>query len=406
MPFNRSIYDFSTGRGTELPRAQRNEISTWIDGSNVYGSNPERAAALRANDGSGRLRTSSGDLLPFNTEAMPNAGGSDPSLFLAGDVRANEQVGLTALHTLFVREHNWHATRLREKYPTRTGEEIYQAARAFVMAEIQVITYGEYLPALLGKRAIRSYRGYKPGVDATITNLFSTAAYRYGHSALSPVLMRVDEDGSEIEEGHLALRNAFFAPWRIAAEGGLEPVLRGLAAQACQDIDPYVIDDVRNFLFGPPGSGGFDLAALNIQRGRDHGLPSYNETREQLGLRRARHFRDITRDRALASRLEEAYGNVDEVDVWVGSLAEDNVRGAMVGPLVYKVVTAQFEALRDGDRFWYKRTLPRKVAHRIERVRLSDIIRRNTDIGDELQDDVFHVKVKKDCSGRSRRGCR
>ena len=83
--FNRSIYSTETGTDPGNVRAQLNEITAWIDGSNVYGSDVERANALRTNDGTGQLRTSAGNLLPFNTEGLPNAGGSSASLFLAGD---------------------------------------------------------------------------------------------------------------------------------------------------------------------------------------------------------------------------------------------------------------------------------------------------------------------------------
>jgi hypothetical protein len=391
LPFNRSLYDSDTG--SDSPRQQVNEITAWIDASNVYGSDVERALALRTNDGTGRLRTSEGGLLPFNTEGLANAGGSGPTLFLAGDVRANEQVGLTALHTLFVREHNRLAEQIAAEQPRLSGEEIYQRARRTVIAEMQVITYREFLPALLGPDPLPPYRGYDPSVDASIANVFSTAAYRFGHSALSETLLRLDENGDEVAAGHLALRDAFFAPQRITDEGGIDPILRGLASQVCQSIDAYVIDDVRNFLFGPPGAGGFDLAALNIQRGRDHGLPSYNDVRAGLGLARAESFADVSSDPELQSRLAEAYGDVDAIDAWLGGLAEDPLPGAMVGELVATVVREQFRVLRDGDRFWYANTLDAQQRDQLERTRLADVIRRNTGIAGELPDDVFRVPL-------------
>ena len=318
IAFNRSIYDPATGVGPSNPRQQLNEITAWVDASNVYGSDGVRAAALRANDGSGRLRENEGGLLPYNEEGLPNAGGSSPSLFLAGDVRANEQVGLIAMHTLFLREHNRIATRIAERHPQWNGDDVYEMARERVAALMQVITYREFLPALLGPNAIPPYRGYDPEIDASIANAFSTAAYRFGHSALSSTLLRLGADGNEIQQGHLALADAFFRPDRIVNEGGIEPLLRGLAAQACQAIDPHVVDAVRNFLFGEPGQGGFDLAALNIQRGRDHGLPSYNDAREAMGLARAEGFEEISRARGIQDRLADAYRTVDDVDLCVG----------------------------------------------------------------------------------------
>ncbi len=389
LSFNRSLYDPDTGISS--PRQQVNEITAWIDASNVYGSDDERAAALRTLDGTGRLKTSEGNLLPFNVDGLPNAGGPSPSLFLAGDVRANEQVGLAAMHTLWVREHNRQAARIAENDPNLNGDQIYQRARRMVGALMQVITYREFLPMLLGPDALSPYRGYRPEVDASIANLFSTAAYRFGHSTLSTTILRLNRNLEPIGAGNLALRDAFFAPLRLVEEGGIDPILRGLASQACQSVDPYVIDDLRNFLFGPPGAGGFDLVSLNIQRGRDHGLPSYNDVRQAFGMPRAQRFADITRDRQMQDRLRSAYSHVDEVDLWVGGLAEDRRRGAMVGELWYRIFKDQFEALRDGDRFWYQRALNRRDLDRAERTSLADVIRRNTDIGNELQDEVFYM---------------
>ena len=91
------------------------EITAFIDASNVYGSGEERAYALRTLDGTGKLKTTIsevGDLLPYNTPGLANAPAATPNFFLAGHVRANEQIALTAMHTLFVREHNHWAPHL------------------------------------------------------------------------------------------------------------------------------------------------------------------------------------------------------------------------------------------------------------------------------------------------------
>ncbi|MFW2390364.1 MAG: peroxidase family protein [Polyangiales bacterium] len=389
IPFNRSLYDKATGDVD--PRQQMNEITHWVDASNVYGSEDERAAMLRTNDGTGKLLVSEGNLLPFNHEGLPNAGGDSVDLFLAGDVRANEQVGLTALHTLFVREHNRLADEIAQRNPNLSGDEIYERARQIVAAQMQVITYEEFLPTLLGAGALTPYNGYTPNTDARISNLFSGAVFRLGHSMLSGTLLRLDANGNEIAEGHLPLRNAFFAPSRIIDEGGIEPLLRGLALQTCQQIDVQVVDDVRNFLFGPPGAGGFDLPALNMQRGRDHGLPDYNTARVAMGLEPKSSFAEVTSDSIVQERLASVYGRVDEIDVWLGGLAEDPVNGGLVGELVFTVVKLQFERLRDGDRFWYER-LPDELLRDIADTRLADIIRRNTTIGDEIPSDVFRAQ--------------
>jgi hypothetical protein len=391
IAFNRAIYDLETGTDFNNPREQENEITAWIDASNVYGSDEVRANALRTLDGTGRLKISDGNLLPFNTDGLANAGGDSAELFLGGDVRANEQIGLTVMHTLFVREHNRLADEMRALDPTLDGDTVYERARAIVGAQMQVITYKEFLPVLIGRGSIPRYRGYFPDIDANIANEFSTAAYRFGHSTLSPHILRLDANGNEIADGHIELKDAFFAGSRLIHEGGIDPILRGLASQVSQRVDPFVVDALRNFLFGPPGAGGFDLPALNIQRGRDHGLASYNDTRRALGLRPARSFRDISRNPEIRERLQSAYDSIEDIDLWIGGLAEDPHQGGQLGELFNKIITDQFIVLRDGDRFWYERVFSGQELIEIENTTLSDIIRRNTNIGDELQDNVFVV---------------
>lgn len=385
IPLNRSRFDMVDG-----VRQQINEITAYIDASQVYGSDPARAQALRTLDGTGRLKISPGLLLPFNEHGFPNApNDNDPTFFLAGDVRANEQVGLTAMHTLCVREHNrWAA--LFQLHPTLSDDEIYQRARAMVAAEMQAITYNEFLPVLLGRHALKPYTGYNPNVNAGIANVFSTAAFRFGHSMLSPVLLRLDRRNRPIPAGHLPLQDAFFAPQEIIAHG-IEPILRGLARQKAQEIDNSIVDAVRNFLFGPPGAGGFDLASLNIQRGRDHGLPSYNQVRLDFALDPATSFADISSNPTVRTTLASVYATVDDVDIWVGGLAEDHVPGALVGETFFTILKDQFERLRDGDRFWYQRYLPRFWVRMVERHTLATIIWQNTLIRREIQDTVFLV---------------
>ena len=386
IALNRSIYDEETGDEIGDPRQQINQITAFLDGSVVYGSDEERAAALRTFEG-GKLKTSGGDLLPFNEEGLENAGGTFDSLFLAGDVRANENAALTAMHTVWVREHNRLADEIAAENPELTDEEIYQQARAIVRAQLQVITYNEFLPALLGKDALSEYHGYDPTVNPGISNLFSTAAYRLGHSMLPTELLRLDSDGNVVEAGNLSLSEAFFAPQEILSEG-IDSLLLGAANQQAQEIDNMIIDDVRNFLFGQPGQGGFDLASLNIQRGRDHGLADYNQARIDLGLEPVTSFDEITSDPELAAELEALYGDVNNIDAWVGGLAEDHVRGSSLGELMQTVLIDQFERIRDGDRFWYENVLSGRALAAVEATTLSDVIMRNTDI-EGLSRNVF-----------------
>lgn len=363
-------------------RQQVNNITAYIDASMVYGSDAATAASLRALDGSGRLKVSAGRLLPLAADGS--------GAFVAGDLRVNEQTNLIAIQTLFLREHNYWAGEVRAANPGWSDEQIYQLARAIVGAEIQQITYREFLPLLLGPNSLSPYRGYRPGTDASIENAFATAAYRLGHSMLSSSLLRLDRQGRPIAEGPLRLKDAFFNPAAVSSLG-IEPYLRGMAKQRAQELDNQIVDDVRNFLFGPPGAGGFDLASLNIQRGRDHGLPGYNQARANYGLPRITSWNQISSDPAVRTKLASLYSSPDQVDLWVGGLAEDHLPGAMVGPTFHAILKDQFERLRDGDRFWHEGYLPASVLQTVREQSLTRILRRNTGIGSEIQNNVWVV---------------
>ncbi len=201
IAFTRSAYDPSTGTGPDNPREQVTEITAFIDASSVYGSDRRRTSALRTNDGTGKLNTSgAGRFLPYHEDGFENDGGNERrDLFFGGDIRVNEQVGLTALHTLFVREHNRLADLIASAAPAMNGHEIFELARKIVGAQKQVITYDEFLPTIPGPAAIGPYRGYDRAVDPAIATEFSTAAYRFGHTLLSPSLLLIDADGGEGE---------------------------------------------------------------------------------------------------------------------------------------------------------------------------------------------------------------
>ncbi|MCC9607970.1 Ig-like domain-containing protein [Blastopirellula sp. JC732] len=388
IPMQRARYDGTTGDSVANPLQHQNLITSFLDASMVYGSDADRAAALRTFV-DGKLKTSDGELLPLNNLATfpdgmldnDNAGPYDAaSLFVGGDVRANENVALTSLHTLLVREHNRLADEIKTASPSLTDEEIYQQARRLVGGIVQQITYYEYLPIMLGTNALPTYSGYDDAVDPAVSAIFSSAAYRVGHTQLFSEIQRLDENLDSLPGGSLELKFAFFNPQAVA-DDGIEPYLRGLFQSQSEEIDAFVIDDVRNFLFGPPGAGGLDLPAINIQRGRDFGLPSYNQARLDFGLPAVTSFSEITSDPVVAMRLEAAYGDVDLIDVWVGGIAEDHVAGAQVGPLFQKIIADQFERSRDGDRFYFENgQFTAAELALIQGTTLTSLIERNTSI--------------------------
>jgi peroxidase len=378
LPFFRGVVLPGTGTGEDNPREFANTITGVMDASMVYGSDAARAASLRVEGGK------------IIVDADNNLATDANGRILAGDVRAGENQALLSVQTLFAREHNRLVDELAERDPSLTADELYQAARTRVEAEVQAITYNEYLPILVGENALSEYQGFNSEVNPGISIEFATAVFRLGHSQVSPEIQRLLENGQTIEAGNITLREAFGAsPAGVAANGGIDPILLGLGDGMSQELDNQIVDDLRSLQIDVPVNGITDLASLNIQRGRDLGLPTYNEMREALGLARAESFSDITSDPEVAARLEEAYGDVDLVDLWTGGLSEDDVNGGMVGETFAAVLIDQFERLRDGDPFWSQNSdLPPEELAALWSTTLSDIIERNTDI-DTMQDNAF-----------------
>ncbi len=392
-----------TGTSTSNPREHPNEITTWIDASNVYGSDTARANWLRTFV-DGKMKVSLGNLLPFNTftgnYATPinyNAPGMDDAVgisnyhFVAGDVRANENPLLSAFHTLFVREHNRLCDILKLEYPNWTDEQLYQHTRKIVGGLIQNIVYSEWLPAM--GLQVDPYAGYDSTIDPRIMNVFSTAAFRMGHTLLNSTLLRLDNDGNEIPDGHLALQDAFFNPLSmIWTGGGIDVLFKGMGTQVEQDLDCKVIDDVRNFLFGPPGAGGLDLASININRGRERGLPDFNTIRSDFGLTPYNTFIDLNPDTSVANTLQQLYGDINNLDAWVGMLAEGHMPNALFGETIMEIMEVQFMGLRDGDRFYFENdsALSATEISEIQNTTLHDIIMRNTNIS-LMQPNVFEA---------------
>jgi hypothetical protein len=474
------------GTGQTSTREQLNVVGGYIDASAVYGDSPERLRWLRE-DGGARLLLPGGYLPRAGARGNPATAPTmaafgrqlaDPgSTVEAGDVRANENVALTATQTLFAREHN----RIADALPaTLSAEERFQIARRVVGAEQQYVTYTEFLPAL-GVR-LPAYRGYDPQVDAAITNEFAVVGFRahsmvHGEIEPSPpagALSQAQLDafaaqGIELEPSGdrvtlvIPLNLTFGNPDLLQAVG-LGPVLAGIGAEREYRNDEQIDNQLRSVLFGVPRPGAdltacldgpalpqcfggvADLAAIDIARGRDHGVPSYNALRRAFGLAPAASFTAITgeatddfpddarvdarapladpdildfqllRDAAgepvaldspaaetdavagvrrttLAARLRAIYGSVDALDAFVGMSAERHVPGTEFGELQLAIWTRQFTALRDGDRFFYGAD---PELGRIERRygisyrhTLAEIIERNT--GEHVQPNVFRA---------------
>jgi hypothetical protein len=446
------------GTGITSPRQQINTLSSFIDGSQVYGVTSSRLDWLRSGSVDGNptnnaatLLMSAGDYLPRATargdastappmDLMGPLVGAPSQAVEAGDVRANENVALTAIQTLFAREHN----RIVGALPNALSQEDkFQIARRVVGAEIEYITYTQFLPTLGVK--LDPYRGYLSNVDPSISNEFAVVGYR-AHSMVHgefeptvPAGTYTDDqlnnvfpaEGITVEHNAdgtvtlvIPLVDAFGNP-DILTQIGEGPILQSLGEHEYKN-DEQFDNSLRSVLFEvpkpngktPPSCGSpvidpscfsdvSDLAADDIQRSRDHGMPSYNDLRKAYGLAPVQSFTQITgestdrfptndpkidpsdpvddpdsleftqlrdaqgnviplgsdaaqedavtgvRRTTLAARLRAIYGDVNKVDAFVGMVSEKHVAGTEFGPLQLAIWKKQFQALRDGDRLFY-----------------------------------------------------
>jgi hypothetical protein len=482
-----------TGTSPRNPRQQTNTTSSFISAFQVYGPTADREEWLRDGPVDGDLSDNAptlmlpGGYLPFGdargdaatapTMALDGLLTGDPAgAVVAGDVRANENMALTAVQTLFAREHN----RIVGLLPNGlTGEQKFEIARRVVGAEEQYITYTQFLPAM-GVR-LAPYRGYKPWVDPEEQTEFATVAYR-AHSQihgefeitrpegywsdevldeLAQMGVEIDDDADDVELT-VPLNTAFFHPAlvRLIGEG---PILDGLAGEPEYNNDEQIDNTLRSLLFRVPGpdtgdpsqcfadpidadaAGCFDetqdLGAIDLQRGRDHGIPTYDALRRAYGLAPKRSFTAITGERTaalprhttidtpsildfvslrdlegrpvavgtqdgavqgtrsstLAARLKAIYGNVANVDAFVGVNSEPHVHGAEMGQTELAIWRSQFTATRDGDRFFYLgdpvlRMIERRFAITY-RHSLAELVDLNSDAGLDPGANVFFASA-------------
>jgi peroxidase len=491
IPFTRT--PAAPGTGIVSPREQVNTVSSYIDGSSVYGDDAARLEWLRVGPVDGRLSNNGARLL-LPDGLLPTVGarsgvpapavslmgrllGTPDRAMVAGDVRANENLALTATHTLFAREHN----RIVDLLPSGLSEaERFEIARRVVGAEQQFITYTEFLPAFGVK--LPPYRGYNPRVNASLSNEFAVVGYRAHsmiHGEVEPQapeetytddeLEAFEREGIEAEHEDSQVKlviplNLAFGNPDLLRSVGLGPTLAGLGAESEYRNDEQIDNQLRSVLFqvpkpgadpsgcldGPPlpdcFSGVLDLGAIDIERGRDHGMPSYNALRRAYGLRPRTSFAAITgeatetlppsagiaaaappddpaildfvelrdadgnpiplgspeaetsavtgvRRTTLAARLKAIYGSVSKVDAFVGMLSEQHVPGTEFGRLQLAIWRRQFTALRDGDRFYFGNDPALAEIERrygiSYRHTLAEVIEANT--GMDVQPDVFRL---------------
>ncbi|XP_072815050.1 myeloperoxidase-like [Vicugna pacos] len=409
IPFFRSC---PACKGSNITiRNQINALTSFVDASMVYGSEDPLAMRLRNLTNqlgllavNTRFQDNGRALLPFNNLhddpcLLTNRSAQIPC-FLAGVSRSSEMPELTSMHTLLLREHNRLATKLKRLNPRWDGERLYQEARKIVGAMVHIITYRDYLPLVLGPEAMRKYlpkyRSYNDSVDPRISNVF-TNAFRYGHTLIQPFMFRLDHRYRPMQPNpRVPLSRVFFASWRVVLEGGIDPILRGLMATPAKlnRQNQIVVDEIRERLFEQVMRIGLDLPALNMQRSRDHGLPGYNAWRRFCGLPQPSTVGElgtVLKNLNLARKLMAQYGTPDNIDIWMGGVAEPLKSKGRVGPLLACLIGTQFRKLRDGDRFWWenKDVFSMQQQRALAKISLPRIICDNTGITVVSKNNIF-----------------
>ncbi|RWS30559.1 Peroxidase-like protein [Leptotrombidium deliense] len=323
-------------------REQINALTAFIDASNVYGSTDNETRTMRINDETGMLCSQrNGLLLP----PPPNENDNDCStrnhrirFFAAGDVRVNVLPSLSALHTLFMRHHNSLCFHLKQINPHWDEETLFQEARRIVGAQLQLITFKEFLPLVLGNeymdkfslKLLQSGRTtYNNSLNPTLISEFSTAAFRFGHTLINGEFHRIKSNG---ESQRYLLRDNFFNPNPLHF-GDIDNIIRGMIGTPSQRFNPSVAEDVRNYLFKRRHEKfGLDLIAVNIQRGRDHGIPGYTVFVNLCFGINITSFDDLETlmTRNSAKKYSSIYESVDDIDLYSGILSEQSLPDAIL----------------------------------------------------------------------------
>ncbi|KAL1420483.1 hypothetical protein MTO96_024303 [Rhipicephalus appendiculatus] len=264
-------------------RDQVNFVTSYIDGSPVYGASENQTRGLLKEQVVNDSR-----LLPPSSQPHIDQCSKlreHRLCFEAGDRRINQNTGLTVMHTIWFREHNRVARELGQINPHWDDERLFQESRRIVEGRLQHIVYNELLEQILGPEGVvwyqlsplsEGYTTYNATVDSTVYNEFTTAAFRLGHSIIDDDHETVYVPGEQILR--LPLRLNWFNPFAFYDAGVMDAVTASRLRKPFQKMDRYGTHDVTRHAFRVPDGPkpyGVDLFAFDIQRGRDHGLRPY-----------------------------------------------------------------------------------------------------------------------------------
>ncbi|CAG8540148.1 15379_t:CDS:10 [Funneliformis mosseae] len=345
FPFNRSVAD---GGQTGV-----NMVTSFLDASTIYGNNEIDLQKFRDVNNNGKMKLEYLETPDGQFGYPPQSADGE---LITGITAKTKNVFTDMFATIFLREHNRLCDDLFKIHGNNWDDEKYfQEARRWVIAFIQRITYYEYLGTALGSN-LPPYKGYNPDLRPIIDTFFASVTFRYAHSEISDFYNMVNERGDllSVLSLHDIKMNGLLTTY------GVPTIALSLALQ----IPIYV-----------------DIAALDLVRGRDHGIPSYNDARVAFGLSKKLTWAEISSDPEVQKKLEETYGTIDRVEAFMGGLAEDHVNGGNYGELFSKSFVESWSKIRDSDRFWYENKdagFSKDELSIIQKTTLLQIFERNT----------------------------
>uniref|UniRef100_V5I8I5 Peroxidase n=1 Tax=Anoplophora glabripennis TaxID=217634 RepID=V5I8I5_ANOGL len=379
------------------PSDQVNQATHFLDGSQIYGSTYRKSNSLRSFI-SGKLEMSDENYLPMSQNPMEDCqvNSSKSFCYKSGDSRVNFQPQLTAMHTIWFREHNRVAEELANINSHWEDDILFQETRRIVVAEMQHITYNEWIKKILSSKyrsIIEAFSIFDENIDPSVSNSFATATMRSLKSLYDGNIKLFNENREA--NSSLSLQKYFNNPNKIQQPGILDALIRGLATQSSQKIDRHFAEDLINKLY-TNGHFGFDVLSMDIQRGRDHGLPGYTQYRTLCGLRNAENFNDFSdvMPEKHINILSETYSNPKDVDLIVGGILENVEEGSIFGPTFSCIIADQFMRTKKGDRYFYTNEIqpkPFSVAqlNEIKKVTLARIFCDNGNNITSMQRDAF-----------------
>ncbi|XP_053575324.1 dual oxidase 2-like [Bombina bombina] len=370
LPFQRSKWFPETGRSPNNPRDQINSVTTWIDGSSIYGSSHSWSDALRHFSG-GKLASGSDDLFPkYANKSLPMWQLPNPStgergdrgLYGFGNAFGNESPFLQAESIVWFRFHNYMSNRFADTHKDWSDEDLFQHARKWVIAIYQNIAFYEWLPVFLS-RNVSNYEGYKQFVDSSISPEFVTLMAQMLQTMMPPgVYMRNNKCDFQNVTGSdgrawpaFRMCNNYWSRENTNLQTAIkiDELLLGMASQIAEKEDKTVVEDLRDYWYGSMKYSRTDLSAASIQRARDQGLSTYNNMRKYYGLKPKEKWEDIgNQGKELLQNLASLYENdIERLELIPGVMLEING-----GPseIVSNILLDQFHRLRDGDRFWFE----------------------------------------------------